>query len=120
MEPEIYYCGELIALEGLEPIAHLLRLCSWPIQLVRSGCDGTSYLRAHNDIIDLDMDSGQTSHFLFSGTVVGFKERAKQLLGEFSTLLSGDEVVHRLELYRGSPAGEKVGYFHYGWPEGLS
>src|SRR5579872_2729452 len=118
MNSEIYYCGELVSADGLEPIARLLEPCSWGIRLMRSGYDGTFYLRAHHPDLDLYMDSGQGPSFLFSGIIDGVSEDALYLLGELSALLSGGDVIHRIESYCGGPSGEMIGYFHHHWPQG--
>jgi len=116
MSQEFLYCGEFISDEGVEPVARALADCSWRIELRRSGYDGTLYLRSpHSQEIDIEMDSGQSRRFLFSGGVDGTLDRALALLGEFSRCLVAGGFTHRVEVY--DDAKELVGYFHYRWPQ---
>ena len=117
MESETYYCGEMVAREGLEAVARLLTSCSWPISLRRSRRDDSLALYARTDEIDLEMPPGQSRSFLFSGSVSGSAAQALQRLEELSALLAGGKVTHRLEIYPSSSSSEKSGYLHYGWPE---
>lgn len=114
---ECRYYGELISEAGLAPVAAALRGCSWPIELRRSGYDGTFYLHEPFGVrgVDIQMDSGQSKRYLFSGGVDGSSELALELLGDFSRCLSEAQIVHRVEV--DGPAQETIGYFHFGWPE---
>src|SRR5213075_1891282 len=117
MTREFLYCGELVSEGGLAPVAKVLTDCSWRIELQHSGYDGTSYLRTPHTQheVDLEMDSGQSRRFLFSGGVDGTTERALLLLGDFSRCLSAGGLTHRVEVY--DDANELVGYFHHRWPQ---
>jgi hypothetical protein len=116
MSQEFLYCGEFISDGGVEPVARALTSCSWPIELRRSGYDGTLYLRtSRSQEIDMQMDSGQSHRFLFSGGVDGTVERALMLLGDFSRCLTAGGFTHRVEVY--DDAKELVGYFHHRWPQ---
>ena len=117
MANEFQYSGELVSERGLEPVAEALANLSWPIELRRSGYDGTLYLRhGMQPEIDLEMQSGQSRCFLFSGIVEGTLPRALELIGDFSRCLRAGGFVHRVEVYDDTEA--LVGYFHEGWPEG--
>ncbi|OAI57387.1 hypothetical protein AYO49_02155 [Verrucomicrobiaceae bacterium SCGC AG-212-N21] len=114
MSQEFLYCGEFISDEGVEPVARALADCSWRIELRRSGYDGTLYLMTpHSQEIDLEMDSGQSRHFLFSGAVDGTVERALTLLADFSRCLTAGGCTHRVEVYDDAKA--LIGYFHHRW-----
>ncbi len=116
MAREFSYYGEVISNGGLEPVAQALAGCSWRIELRRSAHDGTLYLRSSSEPeIRLEMDSGQSQCFLFSGEVEGTSNRALALLGEFSQCLASAGLVHRLEVY--DEADEEVGYFNLRWPQ---
>jgi len=116
MPQEFPYHGEFISERGVEPVAEALVGCSWRIGLHHSGYDGTLYLRTpHSQEIDLEMQSGQTRRFLFSGGVAGTLDRALTLLGEFSRCLTAGGFTHRVEVY--DDAKELVGYFHHRWPQ---
>jgi hypothetical protein len=114
---EFLYCGELISEGGLEPVASALKACSWRIELQHSGYDHTFYLRTPHTQreIDLEMDSGQSRRYLFSGGVDGTPERALSLIGEFSGHLSAGGFAHRIEIC--NEANELIGYFHLRWPQ---
>jgi hypothetical protein len=112
---EFTYHGELVSEAGLEPVAQGLSDCSWRIGLRRSGHDGSLYLRSLDPgEIDLEMDSGQSSRFVFSGSVSGSLDRAMRLLSELSQGLTSRGCVHRIEVY--DEADERVGYLHHAWP----
>ena len=116
MSQEFLYHGEFISDGGLEPVAQALAGCSWRIELQRSGYDGKLYLRTpRSQEIDLEMDSGQSRRFLFSGGVDSTKERALTLLGDFSRCLTAGGYTHRVEVYDDAKA--LVGYFHHRWPQ---
>jgi hypothetical protein len=116
MSQEFLFHGEFISDGGVEPVAHALAGCSWRIELNRSGYDGTLYLRTpHSQEIDIEMDSGQSHRFLFSGGVDGTEDRALILLGDFSRCLTGGGFTHRVEVY--DSAKELIGYFHHRWPQ---
>lgn len=115
MSQEFLYYGEFISDGGIEAVAHALADCSWRIELRRSGYDGTLYLMTpHSQKIDLEMDSGQSHCFLFSGGVDGTMEQALTLLGDFSRCLTAGNYTHRVEVY--DDVEELVGYFHHRWP----
>ena len=118
-DPDLYYCGELIAPDGLKPVARLLSACPWTVELRRSGYDGTLYLYARDSQIELEMDSGQGPTYLFSGVVCG-GERSAQLLQRFSECLARGCIVHRVEVNQETGAGDLSGYYHHGWPEGAA
>ena len=116
MSQEFHYHGEFISVGGVEPVAKALADCSWRIELCLSGYDGTRYLRTpHSQEIDIEMASGQSGRFLFSGGVDGTAERALTLLGDFSRCLTAGGYAHRVEVY--DDADELVGYFHHRWPQ---
>lgn len=116
MAQEFLYHGEFVSEEGLEPVARTLAGCSWRIELQRSGYDDTLYLKSqHSQEIDIEMQSGRSRSFLFSGGVDGSQERALTLLGDFSRCLTEGGYAHRVEVY--DEAKELVGYFHHRWPE---
>lgn len=112
----ITFYGEIDSDRGLVPVAEALGPCSWSLRLVTSGFDGTHYLRADSDLVEFDMDSGQESPFVFSGSVEGGLERALDLLSEFSALLSRSGIRHRIEGY-GEPGGDRAPdlYLHHDW-----
>lgn len=115
MSQTFFYTGEFISDGGVEPVAHVLAGCSWRVKLRRSGFDGTLYLRTpHSREIDIEMDSGQSRRFLFSGGVDGTVVRTLSLLGDFSRCLTAGGYIHRVEVY--DDAKELVGYFHHRWP----
>lgn len=115
MAREFSYYGEVISETGLERVAEALAGCSWRIELRRSTHDGTFYLRSSSrPEIRLEMDSGQSQCFLFSGEVEGTTNRALALLDEFSRCLANAGLVHRVEVY--DEADEVVGYFNHRWP----
>lgn len=117
MSREFLYHGELISERGLEPVAQAVNACCWRLELRRSGYDGTLYLRApRSQDIDLEMDSGQSGRYLFSGRVEGSLDRALTLLGDLSRCLTAGGYPHRVEVY--GEAEESVGYFHHRWPPG--
>lgn len=89
--------------------------CSWPVDVIESGFDGTLYLRTSSKEINIDMDSGQSGEFVFSGDVEATLERALELLNEFSQGLTSGGFVHRIEL--SNESHEQVGYFNHAWPE---
>ena len=115
---ETYFCGALVSPAGLEPVARALAECSWPVEPWRSGHDGTLRLRSRARDVELDMDSGQGPSFLFSGTVEGGAETAMRLLGDFSSGLAANGIVHRVELYPSADSPDLLGYLHHGWPRG--
>ena len=115
MIQEFLYYGQCISDHGLGPVARALAGCSWPVELRQSGYDGTLYLNGRgSQEIDLEMESGQSRRFLFSGGVDGTQERALTLLGDFSRCLATGGFAHRVEVY--DEAKELVGYFHHRWP----
>jgi hypothetical protein len=116
MSQEFLYHGELISDGGLEPVARTLAGCSWRIELQRSSYDGTLYLRTRrSQEVEIEMDSGQSRRFLFSGGVDGTVERALKLLGDFSQCLTAGGYTHGVEVYDGAEV--LVGYFHHRWPQ---
>ncbi len=117
MAQEFRYHGELLSRDGLVPVAEALGPCSWRIELRRSGYDGTLYLQTpRSQGIDLEMPSGQSRRFLFSGTVEGPLDRALSLLAEFSRRLTEGGYEHRVEIY--DEAEDLTGYLHHRWPRG--
>lgn len=122
MTQEFRYHGELIAGGGLESVAKALTDCSWAIELRRSGYAGTLYLRTSQSSteIDLEMNSGQSVEFVFSGGITATAERANDLLGEFSQLLGDAGCRHRLELHTKDASDKDIAYFHHEWPDTMS
>jgi hypothetical protein len=114
---EFLYNGELVSEGGLEPVAQALAHCSWPIELRRSGYDGTLYLREASTQpgIDIEMQSGRSNRFLFSGGADGTVEHVLESPGDFSRCLAVGGFAHRVEVY--DRAKELVGYFHHRWPQ---
>ena len=115
MTQEFQYYGQFISDDGLAPVARALSGCSWRVELCQSGYDGTLYLETRSPEIDLEMDSGQSRCFLFSGGVDGTLERALALLGDFSRCLTAGGFTHRVEVT--DDTQKLVGYFHHRWPQ---
>jgi hypothetical protein len=112
---ELWFCGEVIAPEGLGALAPLLARCSWPVEVWRSVCDGSDVLRAgRGGPVELDMDAGQGAGQLFSGTVDADRAAAMRLLGELSDAFRDAGLRHRIELYA-EDDGSLLGYLHHGW-----
>lgn len=99
--------GDLEAPEGLLPFTEQLASCAWPIGVVRSGFDGTLYLKARHADVELQMDSGQERSFQFSGVVDGTREHAVQRMTEFSDCLKQAGIVHCVELYEQPPPSRR-------------
>lgn len=118
MEESYRYYAEVQTVVGLEQVAGALEPCSWPIELCRSGYDGTAYLRTPlgSDEIDLEMASGQSADYLFGGGVSATLARTKALLGELSELLAQAGLTHRIEIYA-EDTNQPASYFHFQWPE---
>lgn len=117
MKQEFLFSGEIISDEGVESIARALAGCSWPIHVRKSGYDGTLYLTTTRvEEVHLDMDSGQSREFLFSGDLEASLERTLELLGDFSQRLALHGFTHRVELSSG--ADDMVSYFHHNWCQG--
>lgn len=114
---ELWFCGEVIAPDGLAALAPRLAGLSWPVEVWRSGYDGSEVLRAWNGAVHLDMDAGQGAGKLFSGTVDGDRDAALRLLGELSGAFRVAGLRHRIELYAETD-GALLGYLHHGWPRG--
>ena len=67
---ELWFCGEVVAPDGLEHLEGPLARCSWPVRLWRSGYDGSYVLRSDEPgPVSLHMDAGQGSTRVFSGTM---------------------------------------------------
>ncbi len=114
---ELWFCGEVIAPDGLGALAPRLEQVSWPVEVWRSGYDGSDVLRAWSGAVHLDMDAGQGAGKLFSGTVHGDRDAALQLLGELSDSFRDAGLRHRIELYDEAD-GSLLGYLHHGWSPG--
>ncbi|HEX5872556.1 MAG TPA: hypothetical protein VFY65_19135 [Longimicrobium sp.] len=114
---ELWFCGEVIAPDGLGALAPLLEGVSWPVEAWRSGYDGSDVLRGWKGAVHLDMDAGQGAGKLFSGTVDADPDSALRLLGELSAAFREAGMRHRIELYAEAD-GELLGYLHHGWPRG--
>lgn len=116
MTQEFLYYGQFISDGGVAPVARALAGCLWRVELCQSGYDGTFYLRTPmSQDIDLEMESGQSRRFLFSGGVDTMAERALALLGDFSRCLTAGGFTHTVEVY--DDAQKLVGYFHHRWPQ---
>lgn len=113
---DLWFCGEFIAPEGLRALAPLLPGCSWPVEIRRSGYDGTDLLRASAGPVHIDMSAGQGTLKLFSGTVSADPDSALRMLGELSDVLRQCRMRHRIELYT-APDGPLLGYLHHEWPQ---
>jgi hypothetical protein len=114
---ELWFCGEVIAPDGLGALAPRLGRVSWPVEVWGSGYDDSDVLRASNGAVHLDMDAGQGVGKLFSGTVDGDRAAAFRLLGELSDALREAGLRHRIELYDEGD-GSLLGYLHHGWSRG--
>jgi hypothetical protein len=112
---ELWFCGEVIAPDGLATLAPLLARISWPVEVWRSGYDGSDVLRAWNGPVELDMDAAHAAGKLFSGTVEAAPDAALRLLGELSEAFRGAGLRHRMELYDEAD-GSLLGYLHHEWP----
>lgn len=112
---ELWFCGEVIAPDGLGAVAPLLAPCSWPVEVWRPGSDGSDVLRARQGAVHLEMDAGQGAGKLFSGTVDGDRDAALRMLGELSNALRSAGMRHHIELYAETD-GELLGYLHHDWP----
>lgn len=112
---ELWFCGEVIAPGGLGELTPLLEGVSWPVEVWRSGHDGSGVLRAWKGAVHLDMDAGRGTGKLFSGTVDADRDCALRLLGELSDAFRGAGMRHRIELYAEAD-GSLLGYLHHGWP----
>lgn len=116
MSQEFQYCGEFISADGPAVVARAFAQGSWRVALRRSDYDGSLYLRSEGPAeIYLDMDSGQSRRFLFSGGVHGTRQRALSLLHDFSRCMAAVKIVHRIEVY--DDIQTLVGYFHCQWPQ---
>ena len=115
MDSSFPFHGDLEAPDGLLPLREHLASCPWPIHVTRSGYDGTLYLKARYEDIELQMDSGQQRSFHFSGAVDGTREHAFQRMSEFSDCLKRAGIVHCIELYEQPPpaGGELVAEFNH-------
>ena len=115
MDSSFPFHGDLEAPDGLLPLTEHLASCPWPIHVKRSGYDGTLYLRARHDDVELEMDSGQQRAFHFSGAVDGTREHALQRMTEFSDCLKRAGIVHCVELYEQPPpaGGALIREFRY-------
>lgn len=112
---ELWFCGEVIAPGGLGALAPLLERVSWPVEVWRSGHDGSDVLRAWTGPVQLDMDAGQGTGRLFSGTVEADRDTALRLLDELSQAFRDAGMRHRIELYDEAD-GSLLGYLHHAWP----
>lgn len=112
---ELWFCGEVIAPGGLAELAPPLERVSWPVGVWRSGHDGSPVLRAWQGSVHLDMDAGQGTAKLFSGTVDADRDSALRLLGELSDAFRAAGMRHRIELYAEAD-GSMLEYLHHGWP----
>ena len=115
MDDDLWFCGEVIAPEGLGVVAPLLGGCSWPVEVWRSGYDGSDILRARPGPVHMDMTAGQPERKVFSGTVDADRDTALRMLGELSGALRTGGLRHRIELYT-APDGTLLGHLHYDWP----
>jgi hypothetical protein len=114
---ELWFCGEVVAPDGLGHLETALGRCSWPVRLWRSGYDGSLVLRSDPGPVSLHMDAGQGSTRVFSGTIDDVdRDAALQLLAELSTAMAESRLRHRIELYS-TPDGPLIGYLHHGWPK---
>ncbi|HEU4452447.1 MAG TPA: hypothetical protein VFR81_05275 [Longimicrobium sp.] len=112
---ELWFCGEVSAPDGLGALAPRLAGLSWPVEVWRSGFDGSEVLRAWKDPVHLDMEAGQGAGGLFSGTVDADHDTALRLLAELSDALREAGMRHRIELYDGT-SGPLLDYLHHRWP----
>ena len=114
---ELWFCGEVISPVQLSVLAPLLERVSWPVQLRRSGRDGRDVLWAWGGTVGIDMQGGQGTRKLFTGTVKAEPQPALRLLGELSEAFRAAGMRHRIELYAEAD-GALLGYLHQGWPRG--
>ena len=115
MDSSFPFHGDLEAPGGLLPLKDCLASCPWPIRVVRSGFDGTLYLKARYADVELEMDSGQQRSFHFSGAVDSTREHAIKRMTKFSGCLKQAGIVHCVELYEEPPpgGGEPVAEFSH-------
>jgi hypothetical protein len=86
------------------------------VQLRRSGRDGRDVLWARGGAVEIDMQGGQGTRMLFTGTVAADPDAALRLLGELSDAFREAGMRHRIELYP-APDGPLLGYLHRDWPQ---
>jgi hypothetical protein len=114
-EPYFYFCGEVIAPDGLGALRPLLERRPRPLEVWRSGFDGSDILRATGPLWALNLDAGQGAEKVFSGDIDGDRDSALNLVGELSGLFREGGMRHRIEVYA-EPEGEWIGYLHHDWP----
>lgn len=112
---ELWFCGEVISPVKLAVLAPLLERVSWPVEVARSRYDGSDVLRAWRSAVHLDMNAGQGTRKLFTGTVRAEPDAALRLLGELSDAFRTAGMRHRIELYA-AVDGPLLGYLHQDWP----
>jgi hypothetical protein len=112
----LWYCGEVISPVELSVLAPQLERVSWRVQLRRSGRDGRDVLWARGGAVEVDMQGGQGTRKLFTGTVEAEPRSALRLLQELSDVFREAGMRHRIELYT-APDGPLLGYLHHDWPQ---
>ncbi|HYR06540.1 MAG TPA: hypothetical protein VEQ60_02150 [Longimicrobium sp.] len=114
---EFYFCGEVIAPDGLGILRPLLEGRPAPeIEVWRSGFDGSDILRATGPLWALDLDAGQGAKKFFSGDIEADRDNALRLIGELSDLFREAGMRHRIELSTELDR-ELLAYFHHEWPQ---
>lgn len=111
---ELRFCGDVVAPDGLSAVAPLLARCSWPLEVWRSGFDGSDILRGGGGLVEFEMDPGQGAVKFFSGSVEAAPDAALRLLGELSDALGQARLRHRIEI--DAADGSRLGYLHHEWP----
>ncbi|HEU4881248.1 MAG TPA: hypothetical protein VFT45_03355 [Longimicrobium sp.] len=113
---ELSFCGDVVAPDGLGAVAPLLTQCSWPLEVWRSGFDGSDILRGGQEGVEFEMDAGQGAVKFFSGSIEAGPDTALRLLGELSDALRQAGLRHRIEI--DAADGSRLGYLHHDWPRG--
>jgi hypothetical protein len=112
---ELPFCGDVAAPDGLGAVAPLLARCSWPLEVWRSGFDGSDILRGGGELVEFEMDPGQGAVKFFSGSLQVEPAAALRMLGELSDALRQAGLRHRIEIDAADDT--QLGYLHHEWPQ---
>lgn len=117
---DLHYEGELIAPQGLDPLAAIFSECSWKIRVRRYDPDEPPYFEANDPRIKLTMDSGIGPKYTFFGaahlTDYTAGNLSAVLLGELSQALTSADVAHRIQLFRSGTEDDLLNTFQHRWP----
>ncbi len=97
--PLLFMSGELSGATATQVVT-ALRATSWQSGAVRWSTDGSSFLHAETELIQLRVDCARTERLVLTGSIGGTLEVARWILRDFSNALSEAGIAHHISAFR--------------------